>query len=85
MSVPTALTRLVGHMERWQRLHYKPYHLFLSQKALEQASRKGYQALAQLIKMGCFSVIVTTNSTGLLEDSLKGVLARLGAKTGSPR
>ncbi len=73
MSVPTALTRLVGHMERWRRLHYKPYHLFLSQKALEQASHKGYLALAQLIKAGYFSVIVTTNSTGPLERSLKSV------------
>jgi nucleoside phosphorylase len=73
MDVPTALTRLVGHMERWQRLHYKPYHLFLSQKALEQASRKGYLALARLIKAGYFSVIVTTNSTGLLEQRLKSV------------
>ena len=73
MSVPTALTRLVGHMERWRRLHYKPYHLFLSQKALEQASRKGYLALAQLIKAGYFSVIVTTNSNGPLEHSLKSV------------
>lgn len=73
MNVPTALTRLVGHMERWQRLHYRPYHLFLSQEAIGQASREGYLALAQLIKAGYFSVIVTTNSNGLLEHNLKSV------------
>jgi nucleoside phosphorylase len=73
MSVPIALTRLMGHMQRWQRLHYKPYHLFLSQKSIEQASRAGYLALAQLLKAGYFSVIVTTNSNGLLEHSLKSV------------
>src|SRR5262249_10379017 len=73
MSVPIALTRLVGHMQRWQRLQYKPYPLFLSQKATEQASHEGYLALAQLIKAGYFSVIMTTNSNGQVEHNLKSV------------
>jgi nucleoside phosphorylase len=58
-------------MQRWQRLDYKPYHLFLSQEAVEQASHDGYLSLAQLMKSGYFSVIVTTNSNGLLEQGLK--------------
>ncbi len=73
MSIPIALIRLARHMQRWQQLHYKPYHLFLSQAAIEHASREGYLALAQLIKAGYFSVIVTTSSHGLLERNLKSV------------
>jgi hypothetical protein len=60
-------------MQRWQRLQYKPYHLFLSQKAIEQASREGYLALSQLIKAGYFSVVVTTNSNEQLEHNLRSV------------
>src|SRR5215469_15988556 len=72
MSVPPiALNRLVRHMQRWQRLHYVPYHLFLSQEAIGQASRQGYQALAQLTKNGHFSVIVTTHSSQRLERGLE--------------
>lgn len=70
---PIALTRLVKHMQRWWQHHYKPYHLFLSQAAMEQASLTGCLILAQLIKAGYFSVIVTTNSNKLLEQSLKSV------------
>lgn len=72
---PIALIRLVKHMQRWQQQHYKPYHLFLSQAAMEQASLEGCLILAQLTKAGYFSVIVTTNSNRLLEQSLQSVRA----------